>query len=135
LSLRCAKVKLVLRLLGRVGAKALAPVLEEMPEAKARSCLFKLHDPPGECIFWLGFRGGELAVEDVEDLGRAPFATTEVSMHVDTLARILDGELDFRAAYLYDLVDVKANDGMPSTYHFLLWAAFFDKAVELLKKR
>jgi len=51
----------------------------------------------------------------------------------NTFIKILKGKLDFRAAYLYDLIDIKTNDGLPVGAHFLLWAAFFDKLLELLK--
>jgi hypothetical protein len=54
-------------------------------------------------------------------------------MHVDTFIKVLKGKLDFRTAYIHDLVDIKSNDGLPVSYHLLLWSAFFDKVAELLK--
>jgi hypothetical protein len=53
-------------------------------------------------------------------------------MHIDTFIKMVKGKLDFRTAYIHDLIDIKSNDGLPPTYHLLLWSAFFDKFVEVI---
>jgi hypothetical protein len=95
--------------------------------------LLILYDDVGNKIaLWIGFEGGSPHVRKV-DLKSPPPATNEISMHIDTFIKILKGKLDFRTAYIHDLVDIKCNDGLPASYHLLLWSAFFDEVVKLLK--
>jgi hypothetical protein len=117
-----------------VGWFKLADILRELPGAANRSSLLVLYDDRGNKLtFWLGFADGRPRVVEV-DPDNPPFATTEVSMHVDTFIKILKGQTDFIATYLYDLVDVRSNDGLPPEYHVLLWAAFYDRVARLLKR-
>jgi len=109
-------------------------LLKEFPEASTRSTLLILYDDRGKKIgVWLGFENNKPVVRGV-DTKNPPYATNEISMHIDTFLKIVKGQLDFRTAYLYDLIDIKSNDGLPETYHLLLWSAYFDKLVEILKK-
>jgi hypothetical protein len=118
----------------KLGLYKFNDVLKEFPEATTRSTLLIIYDDKGKKLaFWAGFEGDRPVVRKV-DPKNPPFATTEVSMHVDTFIKIIKGERDFRAAYLYNLIDIKSNDGLPETYHLLLWSAYFDKLVEILKK-
>ena len=80
---------------------------------------------------YIGFQGDRPVVREV-DPRRPPTATTEIEMHVDTFIAVLKRRLDFRTAYIHDLVDVRSNDGLPPTYHLILWSAFMDKALEVL---
>jgi len=116
-----------------IGLRRFDNLLNEFPEAKTRSSILKLYDSAGNQVaFWLGFEGDKPVVREV-DPKNPPYATTEISMHVDVFIKILKNKLDFRAAYLYDLIDIKSNDGLPQSYHFILWASFFDRLVEILK--
>jgi len=116
-----------------IGLKKFNDLLNEFPEAKTRSTVLKLYDSAGNQIaFWLGFEGDKPVVKEV-DPKNPPYATTEISMHIDVFIKILKNKLDFRAAYLYDLIDIKSNDGLPVGVHFLLWSAYFDRLLELLK--
>ena len=116
-----------------IGLRKFNNLLNEFPEAKTRSTVLKLYDSAGNQIaFWLGFEGDKPIVKEV-DPKNPPYATTEISMHIDVFIKILKNKLDFRAAYLYDLIDIKSNDGLPVGVHFLLWSAYFDKLLELLK--
>jgi hypothetical protein len=109
-------------------------LLKEFPEASTRSALLILYDDRGKKIgVWLGFENNKPVVRGV-DPKNPPYATNEISMHIDVFIKIIKGQLDFRSAYLYDLIDIKSNDGLPETYHLLLWSAYFDKLVEILKK-
>ena len=128
-----AKLLEVLPKLMLVGLRRLTDILREFPEATTRSNLLVLYDDRDNRVaFWLGFVDGRPKVVEV-DPANPPFATTEVSMHVDTFIKILKGQVDFIAAYLYDLVDVRSNDGLPPEYHVLLWSAFYDRVANLLK--
>jgi hypothetical protein len=116
-----------------IGAAKLQDILNEFPEARTRSAILRLYDDRGnEIAFWLGFENGKPVVKEV-DPRNPPYATTEVSMHIDTFIAMLKGRLDFRTAYIHDLIDIKSNDGLPASYHLLLWSAFFDRILELLK--
>ncbi|RLG84961.1 MAG: hypothetical protein DRO39_06740 [Thermoprotei archaeon] len=127
------KLLSILPKLMAVGLRRFNSLLNEFPEARTRSMVLRLYDAAGNQVaFWLGFEGDRPVVKEV-DPRNPPFATTEVSMHIDVFLKILKGRLDFRAAYLYDLIDIKSNDGLPSTYHILLWSAFWDRLVELLR--
>lgn len=128
------KLLMILPKLVRIGYDKLRELLREFPDATTRSTLLKLYDSSGnQRVFWIGFENGEPVVRMV-DPNNPPYATTEVSMHVDTFIKILKNKLDFRTAYLYDLIDIKSNDGLPVSLHFLLWSAFFDRAVSVLTK-
>jgi len=116
-----------------VGVSRFQDILSEFPEARARSAILRLYDDRGnEVAFWLGFEDGKPTVREV-DPRNPPYATTEISMHVDTFIAVLKGRLDFRTAYIHDLIGIKSNDGLPAAYHLLLWSAFFDRVAELLK--
>jgi len=116
-----------------IGLRKFNSLLNEFPEAKTRSTVLKLYDSAGNQIaFWLGFEGDKPVVKEV-DPKNPPYATTEISMHIDVFIKILKNKLDFRAAYLYDLIDLKSNDGLPVSYHMLLWSAYFDRLIQLLK--
>jgi hypothetical protein len=132
LSLRGRLLELLPKLL-MLGMRRFDSLLREFPEATSRSALLVLYDSAGNKLaLWIGFEGGAPRVREV-DLKNPPPATNEISMHIDTFIKILKGKLDFRTAYLYDLVDIKSNDGLPASYHLLLWSAFFDEVVKLLK--
>jgi len=110
-------------------------LLEEFPEARARSALLTIYDERGRLSIHLALEGGRPAAREV-DAKNPPFATTEISMHVDTFIALFERRLDFWTAYLHDLVEVKSNDGLPASYHVLLWGAFFDKLFsQVLPKR
>jgi len=127
------KLLSILPKLMSIGLRRFNSLLSEFPEAKTRSTVLKLYDSSGgQVAFWLGFEGDRPAVREV-DPSNPPYATTEISMHVDVFIKILKGKMDFRAAYLYDLVDIKSNDGLPSSYHLLLWSAFFDHIIQMLR--
>jgi len=116
-----------------LGMKNFGNLLAEFPEAKTRSSILRLYDSSGNQIaFWLGFEGDKPIVKEV-DPGKPPYATTEISMHIDVFIKVLKGKMDFRATYLYDLIDIKSNDGLPVSYHMLLWSAYFDRLLEVLK--
>jgi hypothetical protein len=116
-----------------IGVNRFQDILSEFPEARTRSAILRLYDDRGnEIAFWLGFEDGRPAVRET-DPRNPPYATTEVSMHVDTFIAVLKGRLDFRTAYIHDLIGIKSNDGLPAAYHLLLWSAFFDRVAELLK--
>ena len=116
-----------------IGFRRFNSLLNEFPEAKTRSSVLRLYDSAGNQIaFWLGFEGDNPVVKEV-DPRNPPYATTEMTMHIDVFIKILKGKLDFRAAYLYDLIDLKSNDGLPVSYHMLLWSAYFDRLLEVLK--
>ena len=133
MSIRFKLLSLLPKLIG-VGYANFKDLLNEFPEAKRRSSLVKLYDSRGNRMaFWIGFENDRPVIKEV-DPDNPPYSTTELSMHVDTFVNVLKGELDFRTAYLYDLIDVKTNDGLPTAYHVLLWAAYFDKLVEIIKK-
>jgi hypothetical protein len=114
--------------LARVASKSevVRKVVEEFPEATTRTALLTLYDERGKMCLHFSFEGGNAAVREV-DPKSPPFATTEISMHVDTFIALLKRKIDFWVAYLHDLVDVKSNDGLPASYHVLLWGAFFDR--------
>jgi hypothetical protein len=132
LSLRLRLLAILPKLM-ELGARRFESLLREFPEARSRSTLLVLYDDRGNKLaFWLGFEGDSPRIREV-DLKNPPPATNEISMHVDTFIKILKGRLDFRTAYLYDLVDIKSNDGLPASYHLLLWSAFFDEVAKLLK--
>jgi len=127
------KLLSILPKLMAVGLEKFNDLLKEFPEAKTRSTVLRLYDSSGnQMAFWLGFEVDRPVVKEV-DPKRPPYATTEISMHIDVFIKVLKGKMDFRAAYLYDLIDIKSNDGLPVGAHFLLWAAFFDKLLECLK--
>ena len=131
MSIRLRLLSILPRLVA-LGYKGLNKLLKQFPEAMHRSTVLVLYDSSGGRIaFWIGTENGKPVVKEV-DPEAPPYATTTIRMHIDTFIRILKGKLDFRAAYLYDLVDVESNDGLPASYHFLLWAAFFDHARRLL---
>ena len=113
-------------------AGRLRELLERNPEWASRSALLLLYDESGRLAFWLGFSNGQPVVKEV-DPDNPPEATTEITMHIDTFIAILKGRLDFRTAYLHNLVRIKSNDGLPPTYHFLIWSSYIDKLVELLR--
>jgi len=116
-----------------IGMRGLEDVLKEFPEATTRSMLLRLFDDRGgEMCIWLGFENEQPAAREVE-CRNPPFATTEVSMHIDVFLRVLKGKLDFRSAYLYDLIDIRSNDGLPASYHLILWSAFWDRVRKLLE--
>jgi len=46
---------------------------------------------------------------------------------------LIRGGLDFRTAYLYDLIEIASNDGLPPAYHLLIWSAFFDRLASALR--
>jgi hypothetical protein len=128
-----AKLLFILPKLMLIGVSRFRDILSEFPEARSRSAILRLYDDRGnEVAFWLGFENDRPVVREV-DPRSPPYATTEISMHVDTFIAILKGRLDFRTAYIHDLVDIKSNDGLPASYHLLLWSAFFDEVVKLLK--
>ncbi len=127
-----AKLLTVLPKLLALGMRSLEDVLSSFPEAKTRSAVLTLYDENGRMSIYVGFEGDKLAVREV-DPENPPYATTYMTMHVDVFIALLKNKIDFRAAYLHDLIDVKSNDGLPPSYHFLLWAAFFDRVAELLK--
>lgn len=132
MSIRVKLLSILPRLM-LLGVTKFQDILSEFPEAKTRSMVLRLYDDRGnEVAFWLGFENGRPVVREV-DSRNPPYATTEVSMHVDTFIAMLKGKLDFRTAYIHDLIDIKSNDGLPASYHLLLWSAFFDKVLELLK--
>jgi hypothetical protein len=132
LSLRVRLLEILPKLM-KLGVHRFNDLLREFPDATSRSALLVLYDDRGSKLaFWLGFEGGSPQVREVS-LKSPPPATNEISMHVDTFIKVLKGRLDFRTAYLYDLIDIKSNDGLPASYHLLLWSAFFDKVAELLK--
>jgi hypothetical protein len=123
----------ILPKLMKIGMQKFEDLIREFPEARSRSALLVLYDDRGNKLaLWIGFEGDEPRVREV-DLKNPPPATNEISTHVDTFIKILKGRLDFRTAYLYDLVDIKSNDGLPASYHLLIWSAFFDEVVKLLK--
>jgi hypothetical protein len=101
-------------------------ILEEFPEAAARSALLTLFNERDKLVLYFGFDGREPVVKEV-DVKSPPFATTEITMHVNTFVALLKQKIDFWTAYLHDLIDVKTNDGLPPSYHVLLWGAFFDR--------
>jgi hypothetical protein len=101
-------------------------VAAEFPEASTRSSLLVLHDESGRMALHFSLDGGRLSVREV-DPSNPPFATNEVSMHVDTFIALLKRRIGFWTAYLHDLIDVRSNDGLPASYHVLLWGAFFDR--------
>jgi hypothetical protein len=109
-----------------IGFANLQDLLKEFPEAMTRSAVLVIYDESSRMAFWVHFEGGRPVISEV-DPTKPPAATNIITMHVDTFIKILKGDLDFRTAYLYDLVDIKSNDGLPAAYHFLLWSAFFDK--------
>ncbi|RLE65004.1 MAG: hypothetical protein DRJ38_04500 [Thermoprotei archaeon] len=132
MSIRLRLLSILPKLMG-LGLRRFNDLLREFPEAKTRSAVLKLYDNAGNQVaFWLGFEGDKPVVREV-DPRNPPYATTEITMLIDVFIKILKGKLDFRAAYLYDLIDIKSNDGLPSSYHFLLWSAFFDRLIEMLK--
>jgi len=127
------KLLSILPKLMTIGLGRFNDLLREFPEAKTRSTVLRLYDSSGnQMAFWLGFEGDRPAVKEV-DPKRPPYATTEISMHIDVFIKVLKGKMDFRAAYLYDLIDIKSNDGLPVSYHMLLWSAYFDRLLEVLK--
>jgi hypothetical protein len=128
-----AKLLSILPKLMLIGVSKFHDILSEFPEARSRSAILRLYDGRGnEVAFWLGFENDKPVVREVDPKSQ-PYATTEVSMHVDTFIAMLKGRLDFRTAYIHDLVDIKSNDGLPASYHLLLWSAFFDRILELLR--
>jgi len=125
------------------GVTRFVDLIREFPHVLHRSALLKVYYEDGECAIWLGFRGGKppipiqlpfpvMPVVEKVDPKNPPYATTVIEAHLDVLLEILDKKLDIRTAYLYDLLEVKSNDGLPVSMHFLLWAAFWDKAIEIL---
>jgi hypothetical protein len=128
-----AKLITLLPKLLKLGMVRYGKLLEQFPEAKTRSAVLVLYDDHGNRIaFWGGFEDDSLVFREVDPRNPPP-CTTMIEMHVNTFIAILKGELDFRTAYIHDLIDIKSFDGLPASYHLLIWAAFFDKAVELLK--
>ena len=128
-----AKLITLLPKLLKLGMVRYGKLLEQFPEAKTRSAVLVLYDDQGNRIaFWGGFEDDNLVFREVDPRNPPP-CTTMIEMHVNTFIAILKGELDFRTAYIHDLIDIKSFDGLPASYHLLIWAAFFDKAVELLK--
>lgn len=119
----------VLPKLVRLATANVQDILKEFPEAKGRSAVLVLYDSRGGRIaFHISLDGG---VREVNPDSPPP-ATNVITMHVDTFIKILKGKIDFRSAYLYDLVDIRSNDGLPASYHFLLWSAFFDRVRRLI---
>jgi hypothetical protein len=115
-----------------IGVERFKVVLEEFPEALNRSAILTLYDERGgKLTFHAGFKDGKPFVVEV-DYRNPPWANNEISMHIDTFLAILKNKLDFRTAYIHDLIELKSNDGLPPTYHLLLWSAFFDKFVEVI---
>jgi len=128
-----AKLVTLLPKLLKLGLARYGHLLEQFPEARTRSAVLVLYDDQGNRIaFWGGFEGDSLVFREV-DSRNPPACTTMIEMHVDTFIAILKGNLDFRTAYIHDLIEIRSFDGLPASYHLLIWAAFFDKAVELLK--
>lgn len=133
MSLRLRLLEILPKLV-KLGLYKFNDLLKEFPDATSRSALLVLYDSKGNKLaFWIGFEGGSPKVVEV-DLKNPPRATNEISMHIDTFIKILKGRLDFRTAYLYDLIDIESYDGLPSSYHLLLWSAFFDRVADLLMK-
>jgi len=127
------KLMSILPKLMALGLRKFNDLLNEFPEAKTRSMVLRLYDSSGNQIaFWLGFEGDKPVVKEVNPRN-PPYATTEILMHIDVFLKILKNKLDFRTAYLYDLIDIKTNDGLPVSYHMLLWSSFWDKVIEMLK--
>ncbi len=65
------------------------------------------------------------------DPDNPPYATNVITMHVDTFIRIIRGGLDFRTAYLYDLIEIASNDGLPPAYHLRAEASLSKKALHI----
>ena len=126
------KLLTVLPKLLSFGVNQLQDVLSQFPEAKTRSAVLELYDERGKVAFWIGFEGGRPTVREV-DPDNPPYATNIITMHVDTFIRIIRGGLDFRTAYLYDLIEIASNDGLPPAYHLLIWSAFFDRLASALR--
>jgi len=126
------KLLTVLPKLLNFGVNQLQDVLRQFPEAKTRSAVLELYDEKGKVAFWIGFEGGRPTVREV-DPDNPPYATNVITMHVDTFIRIIRGGLDFRTAYLYDLIEIASNDGLPPAYHLLIWSAFFDRLASSLR--
>lgn len=127
-----AKLLTIIPKLVMLGLTRFNEFLEEFPDAKTRSTVLILRDDRGgRMAIYIGFQGDRPVVREV-DPRSPPRATTEIEMHVDTFIAVLKRRLDFRTAYIHDLVDVRSNDGLPPTYHLILWSAFMDKALEVL---
>ena len=107
-------------------------LLKEFPEAKSRSAVLILYDQSSKIAFWIGFENGKPTIKET-DPKNPQFATNTITMHVDTFIKVLKNELDFRTAYLYDLIEITSSDGLPPTYHMLIWSAFFDKLSNSLR--
>lgn len=127
------KLLTILPKLMALGLRVYGDLIKELPDVTSRSAILRLYDTAGnELAFYLGFEGERPTVKEVNPRN-PPYATTEISMHIDTFIKVLKGRLDFRSAYLYDLIDIRSHDGLPPTYHFILWAAFFDRIVKVLR--
>jgi hypothetical protein len=126
------KLLTILPKIAILGISHFKELLKEFPDAVTRSTVLTLYDERSKFGFYIGFENNKPVVKSV-DLRNPPLATTEITMHVDTFIAILKNKLDFRTAYIHDLIDIKSNDGLPPTYHLILWSAFFDKVAEILK--
>jgi len=126
------KLLAVLPKLLMFGASQLQDVLSQFPEAKTRSAVLELYDERGKVAFWIGFEGGRPNVKEV-DPDNPPYSTNTITMHVDTFIKVIRGEIDFRTAYLYDLIEIASSDGLPPAYHLLIWSAFFDRLASALR--
>jgi hypothetical protein len=137
LEIRVKLLTIVPRILS-MKRQAVEEILNAFPEARNRSMLLVLGARPGrdsvidEEAGKIAFHVSVNGVREV-DPENHPFSTTEMKMHVDTFLKIFRGEMDFRTAYLYDLIDVKSNDGLPAAYHVILWSAFWDRALEVVR--
>ena len=94
-----------------------------------RSCQLELYDEQGEALsMWVGIgENGEVSVK------QGKYASTNtLRMHIDVFLDILAKKIDFRTAVAHGLVEIESHDGLPWAFHYFLWAAFWDKAAELI---
>jgi putative sterol carrier protein len=93
-----------------------------------RSCQIELFDEAGEALsMWVGIEGEDVSVKQ----GKYP-STNTLRMHIDVFLDILARKLDFRTAVAHGLVEIESHDGLPWSFHYFLWASFWDKALELI---
>jgi len=125
------EVKLLfLRLAPKIMARRreLARVVEEMGRGKG-GILVLYNDKGEEVRIWAGMSEDGKPEVDIENAGRRR-ANNEIVMHYSTFKAIVEGKLDPRVAYAHDLIYVRSLDGLPVSFHALLWFSWFDLVKE-----
>jgi len=93
-----------------------------------RSCQLELYDEAGEALsMWVGIEGEDVNVKQ----GKYP-ATNTLRMHIDVFLDILSKKLDFRTAVAHGLVEFESHNGLPWSFHFMLWSSFWERVAQLI---